>query len=126
MIVKIIIVSLVTVILSASIKKYNQEIGNYISVTGGIIVFILCAGEISELISSLTEIYEIAGNGEEYVKLVFKIIGIGYIVEFTADIAEDFGDKVISSRVILGGKLIICGMAIPVIKKLLFLVSSML
>ena len=59
-----------------------------------------------------------------FFKLIFKIIGIGYITEFTADIAEDFGNNIISSKVIIGGKIVICGMALPVIKDLLAILTG--
>ncbi|MBQ8425197.1 MAG: stage III sporulation protein AD, partial [Clostridia bacterium] len=70
--------------------------------------------------------YNLINFDYEYFSLILKIIGVGYITEFTADIADDFGNKTISSKVILGGKIVICAMSIPVIKSLLSLLLSLL
>ena len=54
------------------------------------------------------------------------MLGIGYVTEFTADIAEDFGNNIVASKVILGGKIVICGMTLNIIKKMLSLLLSVL
>jgi stage III sporulation protein AD len=58
--------------------------------------------------------------------IVLKILGIGYLTEFTADIAEDFNNKIVASKVILGGKVAICVMSLPILKELLALLLSLL
>ena len=60
----------------------------------------------------------------EILKLAVKVIGVGYITEFTADIVEDFGNKVIASKVVFGGKVVVCGITLPIIKKLFVLLLS--
>lgn len=126
MIVKIAIIALISIFISSAVKKYNAEIANFISISGGIIIFLLCIDEFSNIIAYFEELYNLTKIDYEYFSLVFKIIGIGYITEFTANIAEDFGNKTIASKVILGGKVIICGMSIPIVKSLLTLLFSFL
>ena len=126
MIVKIAIIALISIFISSSLKSYNKDFSSFVSIAGGVIIFLLCLDELSNILNYFSEIYEIVNFDYEYLSLIIKIIGVGYIAEFTADIAEDFGNKAISSKVILGGKIVICGMAIPVIKSLLSLLLSLL
>ena len=126
MIVKIAIIALISIFISSAVKNYNSEISNFISISGGIIIFLLCVDELKNIIIYLEELYNLTKIDYEYFYVIFKIIGIGYITEFTANIAEDFGNKAIASKVILGGKIVICGMAIPIIKNLLTLLFSFL
>ena len=126
MIVKITAIALITIFISSSLKSYNKDFSSFVSIAGGVIIFLFCVDEITNIISYFVEMYELVNFDYEYFSLIFKIIGVGYITEFTADIAEDFGNKTVSSRVVLGGKIIICGMSIPVIKSLLALLSSFL
>ena len=126
MILKIAIIALISIFLSSTIKKYNNEFSNFISIAGGIIIFLLCIDELINLIDYFQELYNFIKIDYNYFSLILKIIGVGYITEFTANIAEDFGDKSIASKVVLGGKIVICGMAIPVIKSLLSLLFSFL
>lgn len=126
MIVKIAIIALISIFVSQTLKKYNGDFGELASIAGGVIIFLLCIDELSKIITYFTELYNLINFDKEYFTLIFKIIGVGYITEFTADIAEDFGNKAIASKVILGGKIVICGMSIPVIKSLLSLLISFL
>ena len=75
--------------------------------------------ELSNVVIYFNELFNQVGFDSNYFELIFKVLGVGYIVEFTADIAEDFGNSAIASKVILGGKIIICGMTLPIIKNLL-------
>jgi len=125
-IVKIVLIAIVCIFLSSCLKIYSTEFANFVSVAGGVLIFLLCIDELKIIISYLEELYELTNLSFDFFGVVLKIIGIGYITEFTADIAEDFGNKNISSKVLLGGKLIICGMAIPIIKNLLTVLLSLL
>ena len=58
--------------------------------------------------------------------LVIKIIGVGYLVEFGASICSDSGNSSIAEKIILGGKIIIFTMAIPIITSLFEIIMSLL
>ena len=58
--------------------------------------------------------------------IIFKIIGVGYLVEFTASICSDTGNHSLSDKVLLGGKIIILVMALPIITSILEIVMDLL
>ena len=126
MILKIVFIAIICIFASSCIKSFSVEFSNIISVCGGVLIFLLCIDEISNIIKYFSEIYNITNLKFEFLSIVFKIIGVGYITEFAADIAEDFGNQVVASKVLLGGKLVICGMTLPIIKKLLSVLLSFL
>lgn len=126
MILKIVIVALITIFLSSSLKSINSEISSIVSVCGGLIIFLLVVSELSNIILSLAEIVNLSNLDSGVISLALKIIGVGYITEFASDVAEDFGNKTLSSKVILGGKIVICSMSLPIIKKLLTILLSLL
>lgn len=126
MILKIVIVAIICVFVSSCVKPYNAEIANLVSVCGGVIIFLLCIDELKEIIGYITEIANISNINFDFLSIVLKILGVGYVTEFASDIAEDFGNKTLSSKVLLGGKIVICGMTLPIIKKLLSLLLSFL
>lgn len=126
MILKIIFIAIICIFASSCIKSFSVEFSNIISVCGGVLIFLLCIDEISNIIKYFSEIYNITNLKFEFLSIVFKIIGVGYITEFAADIAEDFGNQVVASKVLLGGKLVICGMTLPIIKNLLSILLSFL
>lgn len=126
MILKIIFIAIICIFISSCLKIYNSQIANLISVCGGVLIFLLCIDELKIIIDYFFSFYNMTNLKFDFISQILKIIGIGYITEFTADIAEDFGNKVIASKVILGGKIVICGMALPIVKELLSLLLSFL
>ncbi|MBP3581821.1 MAG: stage III sporulation protein AD [Clostridia bacterium] len=123
---KIIIIAIICIFISSCIKTQNQEISNIISICGGVIIFLLCIDKIKEFVEYFSSLYLITNIDFNYLSLILKIIGVGYITEFTADIAEDFNNKIIASKVILGGKVVICVMSLPILKELFVLLLSLL
>lgn len=126
MILKILSISIISIFLSSLLKQSKPEFSGIVNVCGGVLIFLLCIDELSSILSYFSELYELSNVGVDFMPVVMKIIGVGYITEFASDIAEDFGNKVIASKVLLGGKLAICSLTIPIIKKLLSLLLSFL
>ena len=60
----------------------------------------------------------------DILKLSLKILGVGYSTEFITDIAEDMGNKIISSKILFAGKVVICVLTLPIIKRLFSLLFS--
>lgn len=126
MLYKIIFIAIICVFLSILTKKYNLEISTLISVCGGVLIFILSVQELTNIFNELKDIYNFTDLNFDFLKIIFKVLAIGYVTEFTADIADDFGNSIISSKVIFGGKLVICGMTMPIIKELLEMLLQLL
>lgn len=126
MIIKISIIAIICIFVSSMLKKYNQEFSAIVSACGGVIIFLICVDQLEGILEYFTEIYNVTNFDFSFLSVILKIVGVGYITEFTADIAEDFGDKAISSKVLLGGKIVICGIALPIIKELLSVLLSLL
>lgn len=66
------------------------------------------------------------GIDQSLVKIILKIVAIGYLVEFSAGIVEDFGSKSIADKLVLAGKIIIFTVSIPIIQSLITLIGNIL
>jgi stage III sporulation protein AD len=126
MILKIVFIAIICIFISSLLKKYNNEFASIVSICGGVLIFLLLIDEIGLILNSFKEVYDFAGINYEFLEVIFKVLGISYIIEFTADIAEDFGNSAVANKVILGGKIVICGMTLNIVKNLLELLFSVL
>ena len=79
---KIIIIAIICIFISSCIKTQNQEISNIISICGGVIIFLLCIDKIKEFVEYFSSLYLITNIDFNYLSLILKIIGVGYITEF--------------------------------------------
>ena len=71
-------------------------------------------------------ISQISGVENSLLKLLLKIVGVGYLTEFGAGILTDFGSSSIADKVTLVGKITIVVLSMPVIESLLQLISGFL
>lgn len=126
MILKIIIIAIICIFCSTILKKYNQEFATLVNVCGGVIIFLLTVEELKNIITFFTTMYNMTNLSFDFITILLKALGVGYITEFAADIAEDFGNKMIASKVLLGGKIVLCGMTLPILNRLLNLLLSLL
>ena len=125
MILKVIIIAIICIFITSLIKSYNAEFATMVSICGGVLIFLMLTDEIKNIIENFVSLYDLTDLKFDFLSVILKIIGVGYVVEFTADIAEDFGNKMIASKVLLGGKVVICGMTLPIIKNMLSILLSL-
>lgn len=126
MIIKIIAISLITVVVSSIIKQYRSDISLLINICGAVLVVLLSIYGIGEIIDGIINISDTVKVSQSVINPLIKVLGIGYITEFSANIADDAGNKSISSKIIFGGKIAICAVALPIIIDMLNAILSLL
>ena len=119
-------IALVTAVAALLLKGTKPEIALAVTVAGSIIL-LLFAFEIFE--GSLTIFQKIAdatGIESSLVKILLKMVGIGYLVEFSAGILNDFGQNSLGDKLVFVGKTIILVLAVPILESVLSLVVRLL
>ncbi len=121
---KIIIIALITLFLSITIKQKSPEFSVVINVTGGLLILFFCFDYLSEVLSFYSSLGSSVNIDSNIIKIAFKIISVGFLTEFVSDLAVDFGNSSIASKVVFGGKVVICLITLPVVKELISLLFS--
>lgn len=123
---KIVGVGIVCCIITIIVKQLKPELAVTIIVATSVLILVYVLKHFSSIFAIFDEIIEKTGINHELFVVLIKIIGVGYLVEFGASICEDSGNSSIANKVILGGKIAIFVMAIPIIKSLFGLIIDLL
>lgn len=123
---KIIAIALLTVIATVVVKPVRNDFALIIALTGGIILLMLVLGYVGQVFSVMREIISLSGVSSSLYTLLLKIVGVGYLVEFTAGICSDTGNSSLGDKVLLGGKVIILVMALPIVTNILQIIVELL
>lgn len=126
MLFKILGTGLVTVVLYITIKQYKPELALLVSIAGGLIISLMLISEVEIIIDEFVSFGEISGLGTSITTPIVKVLGVGYITEFCGEIAEDSGNKLLANKILLGGKISILILALPVIRLLITTIMSIL
>ncbi len=123
---KIVGIALVTVIATLIVRPVRPDFAVFISVVGGVIILFLLAGYIADIFDIFSKIFAFTNVNASLYKIILKIIGVGYLVEFTASLCADTGNGSLGDKVLLGGKIVILVMALPIITSILEIVMELL
>jgi len=123
---KIISIAIITCVACLIIKPIRSDFAIFISIVGGIIVLFYSVSYLSQIFDVFNNIFNISGINTSLYSIILKIIGIGYLTEFTAGICNDTGNQSLGDKVLLGGKIVILVMAIPIVTSILQIVVELL
>ena len=124
--VKIIGVGLVTAIAAVLLRGTKPELSFAVPGAGVAILLIFALDIVGETFGIFAQIGQMTGIDDALVKIVVKIIAIGYLVEFAAGIVEDFGSKSVADKLVFAGKVIIFTVSVPIIRSMVTLIGNFL
>ena len=122
---QVVAIGLIATILSVLIRNEKPEIGMYIGLVAGIIIFLFMVPRIQSVIEILGSLTNKISIDSVYLTIVLKIVGIAYIAEFGAQICRDAGEGVMASKIEFAGKILIMVMAVPILVSLMDLIINM-
>jgi len=119
-------IGLITAVCAMVLKEHKSEVALLVTVTGGILILIGLVDYFSNVFEVLQGFLDASGIPSNIYGTIFRIIGIGYIADFCAGIVEDAGQKTLANKILLGGKLIIMVMSLPILQLLFDTILLML
>lgn len=123
---KILAVALVTVFAHMLVKQTKPEIAILISIVGSMLIIIMAVNLLDSVITSFYKIFQSTGVESALLTPLIKIVAIGYIAEFGANICVDAGANSVADKILFAAKLIILVIALPIITTVIDMVVSLL
>ena len=125
-IVKVIAIAFVGLLAVGVLREINPSLAAVAGIVTGLAIVYSLFDEFTYIVQSFKELTLIAEIDDALVKTIVKIIGIGYLTEFSAGIAEDYGSQSIAKKIEFGGKICIAVLALPVITGMISTIGNLL
>lgn len=125
-IIKVIGIAFLGMICAGLLKEIKPSLAVFCGIITGLVILFSIVPELNQLINDFKEIADLAKVDDTLVLTILKIIGIGYLSEFTASITEDYGIGSIGKKVLLAGKIIIMLLAIPIVTNVILSIGKVL
>ena len=94
-------------------EKYSKEKAMLLVLGLCIFLFLILMSNIPDIFSKIDELINRSELNGEYIKIVFKALGICYLTQFSADICRDCNENAIASAVEISGKIQLIILALP-------------
>lgn len=108
------------------VREHRPEIALVLGIGSGVMILILVLDGLFEVVYSFYNLAESTGLDSGVFSSVLKIVGVGYITEFAAGICVDSNNKSLGDKVMLGGKVMIMVLALPIIKALFTVITEIM
>lgn len=125
MIFKLIGIAIIGVITVTLLKTTKPEFAVFATIATGIVMVITMLSALRDVVLAFDDIVEKSGIDDRVFSAVLKIIGIGYLTEYSSSVATDAGCASIAQKLQFGGKIVIFIMSISIVSTLVDLVSAL-
>ena len=126
MIVKLIGIALIGIVAVSLLRSAKPEFAVFAVIGTGIVMVITMISSLQSAILTFDDLVEKSGMDDRVFSAVLKIIGIGYLTEYSASIATDAGCASIAQKLQFGGKIVIFLMSISIVTALVDVVTGLL
>lgn len=123
---KLIAIGIIGAIVCALLKKTDSQYSALIAVATGIIILIICVKSLAEVIISLQEIVDKTGINSSLFAILLKIVGIGYLTEYSCSLCNDLDCASIGQKISFAGKIAIFLMSLPIVNSLVDIIVGLL
>lgn len=125
MIFKLIGIAVIGVVVVTLLKSAKPEFAVFATIATGVVMVITLLSALRDVIISFDTIVEKSGIDDSVFSLVLKIIGIGYLTEYSSSLATDAGCPSIAQKLQFGGKIVIFLMSMSIVASLIDVVSQL-
>lgn len=125
-ILKIVAVGLITCLATMILKPIRNDFAVIVGIAGGIIIVFLIISYLTGIVDIFKTIISSTGLDSSLYKLLLKIIGVAYLLEFTSSICNDTGNSSLGDKILLGGKVVLMVMALPIVVNILEIITGLL
>ncbi|EJO5346984.1 stage III sporulation protein AD [Clostridium botulinum] len=118
-IIKVVAFAFISLFLILIFKNRRDDLAVQISIAAGMIIFLFLASKITAILQFMQQLASKTNIDFIYLTTVFKILGIAYLATFCSEICKDAGENSLASKVEFAGKILILGLAIPILMAVL-------
>lgn len=119
-------IAFVTAVTALLLKSARPELSFAVTVAGCIILLLMILDLVKDSLSVFHDIAENTGIDATLIKILLKMIGVGYLVEFSAGLLNDFGQNSLADKLIFAGKIVVLILAVPILESVLSLIGSLI
>ena len=124
-IIKVIAIGLITVVTTIILKQIKPEMALFVSIAGGLFILFTIVDNVTNVFDSFRLLVNKTGINTSIFKSVLKVVGIGYLTEFGANVCLDAGSNSIADKIMFSGKIAILILCMPIITNLIEMIVEL-
>ncbi|MBQ2714258.1 MAG: stage III sporulation protein AD [Clostridia bacterium] len=123
---KIIGIGIIGTIIVGVLKGVRSDLAVYAIVVTGIVMLVNVISGLGGVVETFSSIIEKTKLDDGLFSGILKIVGIGYVTEYSAGLCSDAGGESIAQKILLSGKVAIFIISLPILNKLVETVVALI
>ena len=122
---KIALLALVSLVGILVVRQLKPEFALPLTIGASVVILIMLCDELYQVVYTFYDFAEGAAIDSEAISCVIKVVGIGYLAEFSNNLCTDANCKSIGDKVLLASKIAILFCALPIVEKLFGVIKNL-
>ena len=122
---KIALLAILSIAGIAVVRQLKQEFAMPLTIGVSVLLLLMICDELYNVVYTFYNFADNANIDSEAISCVIKVVGIGYLAEFSNNVCVDANCKSIGDKVLLASKVAIIFCALPVVEKLFGVILSL-
>lgn len=123
-ILKVSLTAILAVVIIVVVRQLKSELAIPLTIGVTVVIVSMLCDELFDLAYKLYNFSRDANIDSEAVNCVIKVVGIGYLAEFTNNVCVDANCKSVGDKVLLASKIAILLCALPMVDKLFDIIKE--
>ena len=125
MIFRLVGIAIIGVCVVALLRTAKPEFAVFATIATGIVMVIAMLSALQDVVLAFDGVVKRSGIDDGVFTAVLKIIGVGYLTEYSSSVAADAGCNSIAQKLQFGGKIVIFLMSISIVTALIDVVEAL-
>ena len=122
--VKISLLAILCVVIIVIVRQLKSELAVPLAIGVTVVIVSMLCDELFDLVYAFYNLSQEANIDSEAITCVIKVVGIGYLAEFTNNICVDANCKSVGDKVLFASKIAILFCALPMVDKLFGIIKD--
>ena len=122
---KIALLALVSIVGIAIVRQLKPEFAMPMTIGVSVVLLLMICDELYNVVYTFYNFADRANIDSEAIGCVIKVVGIGYLAEFSSNVCSDANCKSVGDKVLLASKIAILFCALPIVEKLFTVIMNL-
>ena len=122
---KIALLALVSIVGIVIVKQLKPEFAVPMTIGVSVVLLLMICDELYNVVYTFYNFADRANIDGEAISCVIKVVGIGYLAEFSNNVCIDANCKSVGDKVLLASKIAILFCALPIVEKLFTVIMNL-
>ena len=118
--------ALVATAVCTLLRQYRPEFAIPVSLAAGVLILVLLLPDIESIMDEFSSFSAAGVISGEYLEVLIKSLGICFVTQIACDTCEDAGERAISSKIELAGRLAVLAASIPLFRQVIAIVRGLI